>query len=336
MNITQKKVYLIALLVSALFTLLCTGFFVYETLFHYDPFLGVFDTGLLSEVFLPLIYILSVVVFLVFAILFRTSLRERAHKTSLPNMFAAGFTSFSTVVFLVSFAIDFFAGTHSTMQGVFGILLILFGIVTALYFAFSVSPRTTSTRATLLCMGTVLFSLCFAFFAYFDTALSMGSPLKVFDQITFLVLVLFFLAEARFRFGAISEAVFFPICMTATLLCGSSSIAGIVYMAANGTPLVVNMMRDFLLFGIFLYALTKQLSFLIPAFASDGEEANAFTAEGEDTASTPSGSPFAQETFNFDTDSTPAGADAVATEATADEEESGDEAALDLDRSEKQ
>ncbi len=334
MNITQKKVYFIALLVSLCFTLLCTGFFIYEALFHYDPFLGLFDAGLFSEVFLPLLYILAVVVFAVFAFLFRASLRERTHKTSLPNMFAAGFAAFSTAVFLISFATDYFSRAHSTMQSVFGVLLLVFGVIAALYFAHAVFPRASGTRTTLLCMGTVLFCLCFAFLAYFDTALSMGSSLKIMDQLTFLVLVLFFLAEVRFRFGAISEALFFPICMTATLLCGSLSITGIVYMAVEGRPLVVNMMRDFLLFGIFLYALTKQISFLIPAFTpvAEEEEASAFTAEESGAAGTPSVSPFAQETFDFDTSAEDEGIQLVSdAEPTDGEDQNSGEADLELD-----
>ena len=339
MNITQKKLYLIALLVSLSFTVLCTGFYIYEVLFHYDPFLGLFDAGMLSEIFLPLLYILAVVVFVVFAFLFRGSLQERAHKTSLPNMFAAGFAAFSTAVFVISFAIDFFAEPHDTMQSVFGFLLMGFGVIAALYFAHSVSPRASGTRATLLCMGTVLFCLCYAFFAYFDTAFSLGSPLKIMDQLTFLVLVLFFLAEVRFRFGAICEAFFFPICMTATLLCGAGSITGIVYMAVEGRPLVVLMMRDFLLFGIFLYALTKQISFLVPAFApvaGDGES-SAFTAEETDAAPTPSVSPFAQETFDLDTDAQDEDLSLVSDEEPADEDgENIGEADLDLSTSDNQ
>lgn len=333
MNITQKKVYLIALLVSLTFTVLCTGFYIYEVLFHYNPFLGLFDAGMLSEIFLPLLYILAVVVFVVFAFLFRGSLRERAHKTSLPNMFAAGFAAFSTAVFVISFAIDFFAKQHDTMQNVFGFLLMGFGVIAALYFAHSVSPRASGTHATLLCMGTVLFCLCYAFFAYFDTAFSMGSPLKILDQLTFLVLVLFFLAETRFRFGAICEAFFFPICMTATLLCGAGSITGIVYMAVEGRPLVVLMMRDFLLFGIFLYALTKQISFLIPAFApaADDEASGAFTPEETGAAPTPSVSPFAQETFDFDTAAEDESVTLVSSdESVHEDEENSGEADLDL------
>lgn len=305
MNTKAKKVFLTAFAVALLFSVLTAGARTYALLFHYTPSLGHFTEGLFADVFLPLIYILAAVAFLLFGALFRESLTGRAYKTTLPTLFAAGFAAIATAVWLISFASDFFTVPHAPVQTVCGILLLLFGAATVLYLFLNALPHPPYVPTLLAGIGTILFCLVFAFYAYFDTALTLNSPIKIFDQITFLVLVLFFLAEGRFRQGAMHEAVFLPVCMMAVTLCASASLSGLIYTAVESRPLVVLVMHDFLLFGFFLYTLARLLSFALPTYytsedlAAAIEQPTVFAADEIPIKPADDGD-FAQESFDFD------------------------------------
>lgn len=333
MNTATKKIYSLALILTGIFTLLCTGCYIFALLCEYSALSGQFDVGAFSDIFLPLLYVLAFVVFLVFGIFFRDLLSARKAKTTLPLLFASGFAALSVVVWLFTFVFDFFRQTFSSIATVFGILLIVFGILAVCYFIFSAIPSCGQKQAILFGMGTSAFALVYAFFAYFDTAFALNSPIKLLDQVTVLVLLFFFLAEIRFRFGAISEAVFIPVCMTATVFAASGGIGALVYNVVTGQPLIVNTMHDFLLFGMAIYTAARLISFLMPAIGVTDElppVVPAFETEGESTEKTEA-SP-AQETFDFDKAD-----DAADTPASnADDTDDGDhaqEAVLDLDGS---
>ena len=305
MNFKAKKVFFTAFVATLLFVILTTGARTYALLSHYAPSLGHFDGGFFADVFLPLIYIAAAVAFLLFGALFRESLTGRAYKTTLPTLFAAGFAAIATVVWLVSFAGEFFSEPHVPVQTVCGILLLCFGAVSAVYLVLNALPHPPHGATLLTGLGAALFCLAFAFYAYFDTAFTLNSPIKIFDQITFVVLVLFFLAEGRFRQGTMHEALFLPVCMCAVTLCGSAAVSGLIYNAVEQRPLVGIVMHDFLLFGLFLYTLTRLLSFCLPTYYTSEDLAAAIgrpTAfEAEEIPIIPDEKePFAQERFNFD------------------------------------
>ncbi len=307
MKSSAKNIFSLASILTGAFALLCAGFWTYALLFTYDPHMGHFEQGAFSDVFLPLLYILAAVVFLVFGFLFRDGLLGRGYKTTLPSLFASGFAALTMAVWLFTFLLNFTQTKSAPLQTVFGVLLILFGAIATGYFVWNAMPSPPHTQTVLWGLGAVLFCLIYAFYAYFDTSFALNSPIKLLDQITMIALMLFFLAEGRFRFGAMREAVFLPICMLAVVLCAANSIGALVYTAVEGRPLVVSVMHDFVIFGFFLYALTRLLSFSLPAFVTEESEAaedrtpTAFEAEGARTgSSTVSLTSFAQETFDFD------------------------------------
>lgn len=342
MNTAAKKIYSLALILTGVFTLLCTGFYTFALTFEYSPLTGHFSEGAFSDIFLPLLYMLVFVAFALLGIVFRDTLSGRKTKTTLPLLFASAFAALATAVWLVTFILDFFAGDTMPIATVFGILLVVFGITTVYYFISSAFPFTTHRQSILFGMGAAAFMLIYAFFAYFDTAFALNSPIKLLDQLTAIVLLFFFLAEIRFRFGTVSEALFLPICMLATTLAASTGIAALIYNVVSGTPLIVNVMHDFLFFGIAVYAFVRLLSFLLPEIGNDENASSpvmpAFEAEQAPSAQG-NGEP-TQETFDFDStaENTVANdtSDADVEEDSA-EDEVGvmSEAALDLDESQK-
>ena len=301
---TPKKVFSLALALSGVFLLLCTGFYTYELLSAFSPESGHFAKDVFSDIFLPLLYMVAIVAFLVFGILFRTSLAGRRYKNVLSVLFASGFAALTTGVWLVTFLFDFFGETHTVPATVFGILLILLALAAIAYFILSATPSPSHTYSVLLGMGVALFLLVFAFYAYFDTAFALNSPIKLLDQVAAIALMLFFLVETRFRLGGFSEAVLFPVGMVAFLLSASNAISALIYNAVEGRPLVIHMMHDFLFLGISIYVLTRLISFLLPPIFQEDEEAPslspAFETESSSLPTVTDPEAPAQETFDFD------------------------------------
>ena len=337
MNFTAKRVISLALVITGIFLLLCTGFFAFALLNGYLYTTGHFAESVFSDVFLPLLYILGVVSFAVFGFLFRSSLSGRQMKGTLPVFFASGFAALGFGVWLFSFALDFFKNKHAVPSTLFGILLLVFGVVAILYFLFNANPTAPShTTAVLLGMGVVLFFLSYAFYAYFDTTFALNSPVKLLDQVTAIAAMLFFLVELRFSFGATSEAVYVPLCMTTVLLSGAGSIGALIYNAVDGRPLIVHVAHDFLLLATALYATARLASFLLkPLFEKTDESADAPAFEADDSIARPTRTDPTQETFDFDKESSDEPAEE--THSAPDNEETlslpEDEAAIDFDSS---
>lgn len=303
MNASTKKAYLISILLTAVFTLLTAGFYTYALLYDFSPLLGHFGAGVFSGVFLPLLYILAAVVFFAFGFLFRASLTEYKLRVTLPSMFASGFAALALSLFLGSFALSFFAEKHAPLSTVFGILVLVLGIAAAVYFVLSALPAAPASRVSLFGILAVLFCLVYVFYVYFDPTLALNSPIKILDQITFILLMLFFLTEGRMRFGAIRAGTYLPVAMTAALFTGAGSLGALVYAAVEGRPLYDSMMHDFFLFGAFLYVLARLVSLPLSPVAPERpvEAVESTTSfEADVSASFESAAPdFAQEEFDF-------------------------------------
>ena len=337
MSTTSKKVFLLALALTGTFLLLCTGFYTYELLSAYSPESGHFVKDVFSDIFLPLLYMVALVAFFVFGFLFRTSLTGRRYKNVLSVLFASGFAALSTGIWLITFLFGFFGEAHTAPATLFGILLILLALTAIAYFILSATPTPSHTYSVLFGMGAALFLLVFAFYAYFDTAFALNSPVKLLDQITAIVLMLFFLVETRFRLGGFSEAVLFPVGMAAFLLSASNGIGALIYNAIEGRPLVVHMMHDFLFLGFSVYVLARLISFLLPPLFHEEEEEGpalspSFETESSALPTVVDPEAPAQETFDFDeTPEAPAEADPEPAEKAQEEQEEDTEAAFDFD-----
>lgn len=338
MTNTTKKTFLLALALTGAFLLLCTGFYTYELLSAYSPESGHFAQDAFSGIFLPLLYIVAIIAFLVFGILFRASLTGRLYKNVLSVLFASGFAAIATAIWLLTFLFRFIGTAHTLPSTLFGILLIVFALAAITYFVLSATPTPSQTHSVITGLGTALFVLVYAFYAYFDTAFTLNSPIKLLDQVSAIALMLFFLIETRFRLGGFSEAVLFPVGMTAFLLSASNGISALIYHSVEGRPLVVHMMHDFLFLGLSIYVLARLISFLLPPLFQEEEKPESELSPSFETENAPTpiaqdlSSP-AQETFDFDEVAEPVKEEpAVPAEAPTEEsEEEPTEAALDFD-----
>lgn len=323
MKTTAKTVYMLGLILTGAFVLLCTGFYTYALLTDYSSLLAHFGKSAFTDIFLPLLYILAIVTFAVFGIIYRSALTAREYKSAIPSVCASGFAALTTAIWLITFAPSLLSGGTFLLQTVFGILTLIAGLFMLAYLVLSSLPGAVRNGTVLCGTFAILFPLAYAFFAYFDSAFALNSPVKIFDQVAMIAFLFFLVAEMRLRFGAVSEAVFLPLSMIATVLTGTGSISGLIYMAVEGRPLYASIMHDFLLFGFFLYSLTRLLAPLLSmAPATPAKESH---NEPDVQRAFPSHRPtdYAQESFDFDqsAEAEPAAQPEEPVEEPAEEEE---------------
>lgn len=298
MKTSAKTTYALGLMLTCGFLLLCTGFYSYALLSDYSSLTGQFGQSAFSDIFLPLLYILSIVAFAVFGIVYRTALTAREYKSSVPSVCSAGFAALTTAIWLVAFIPTLLSEGSPLLQTIFGILAFLSGLFLVAYLVLSALPGAVRGGTVLCGSFAILFPLAYAFFAYFDTAFPLNSPIKVFDQVAMIAFLFFLITEMRLRFSAVSEALSLPLAMIATVLTGAGSISGLIYAAVEGVPLYESVTHDFLFFGFFLYALTRLLAPLLSL--SSAPVAPVSELEAQTPFPSPRPTDFAQEAFDFD------------------------------------
>ena len=321
MNHSTKKVYFLSVGLGLLLAVVASVFRSILLLNGYTPSLGHFTEGVAADLFLPLLFVLAIVVAIGFGIFFRSSLTNRTLKQTLPTVFASGLSALAMLVWIVVLLVDVIGkGLPVGTARILLILMTLFALIGICHFVYSAISGNGERNRVLLCAALAVFCAFYMLYAYFDTAFTLNSPIKLFDQITFFLLALFFLAECRFHVNKISDATFLPIGMICMVFTAADAVPGLIYAAAEGEALVGNVMHDFLALAFFLYIVARMLSF--PLSASEQGKQDAFAAELSDVSDAPyeidndthitEGDP-RQETFHFDEEE-------EATEANADEE----------------
>ncbi len=310
MNLSTKKVYFLSAGIALLLAIILSAFRSVLLLGGYSPEIGHFEAGFSADLFLPLLFVLAVVISVGFGILFRSSLSNRSLKPALPTVFASGLNALALVVWLVVLLLDVVGKIHPVgPQKVLSVLLTVSALLAAVYFIYTATNVSPRVPAVLLSCATAIFCVLYPLFAYFDRAFPLNSTIKIFDQITFLILAIFFLAENRFRFGKISDATFLPLGMIAVVFTAANAVPGLIYAVRFGEALVGNIMHDFLSFAFCLYVLARMLSF--PLAEEEEPKPDAFAEEMARMSDDPyeidndthimENDP-RQETFHFDED----------------------------------
>ncbi len=309
MNHSTKSVYLLSVGLGLILAAIVSTFRTLLLLDGYSPSLGHYAEGAAADLFLPLLFVLSVVVAVGFGIFFRSFLTNREQKLTLPTILSSGLCALTTFVWLVVLLIDVLQGGFpSGTVGFLLILMALFALAVVFRFIYSVNGHGNERTQALLCAASAVFCAFYMLYAYFDTAFTLNSPIKIFDQVTFFLMALFFLAECRFHVGKISDAVFLPIGMICMVFTAANAVPGLVYAASAGEALVGNVMHDFLSLSFFLYVIARMLSF--PLSVSEQGKQDEFATEMTKETSVPAneavdeineGDP-RQETFHFDED----------------------------------
>jgi len=166
---------------------------------------------------------------------------------------------------------------------------------------------TDSLRA-FACIGGTLAFVFYILFYYFDISRALNNPLKVFDQLTFVCLALFMLAECRFYFKKAHYAIYLPIAFLAMTFCAANAIPSLLFTLKTQSAVASNIMHDFMVFAFFVYIATRLFAAIgtkepeaIPgAYAQDisKEQEKSFTPD-LDTHIAAEHDP-AQQSFDFD------------------------------------
>ncbi|MBQ8907875.1 MAG: hypothetical protein IJY71_04745 [Clostridia bacterium] len=286
MKLSTKKLHLIALIVALAFALLLTVARTVLVLTAYDPLLGHFAPGFFADYGFALLGAVAVIAFLFFVIMTRESTPAVSLATAPFQMLASAFVAIASFAWLLDTALSLMGKTATTAETVLLILTLLFAVGVIVYMASTVLSATSLTLTAGAAMATALFSIFYAMLAYFNTAFTLNSPIKILDQVTFLALLLFFLAESRLRLGKRGRAFYLFAAMTALVLTAANSLPGLIYFAAKQSPLVGSFMHDFLVLAFFLYVLSRLLPMLLQAEQSEEHRPKAVLTD-EDKAPLP-------------------------------------------------
>lgn len=301
----------------------------------YDAALGHFEKGALADLLFPLLFVIAAILCAAFGFLMRTELDKTEQETTVAITFASAFAAITVAVwFFASLPLAFSAG--STMEAVFGILMLVSSIGLALHFLLTALGAPSHSLRVFAAVSAILFCVFYILHAYFDTSFVLNSPIKIFDQLTLLCFALFFIAECRFFFGTAHNAVYLPIAMLASTFAAADSIPALLYALKSGEPLSGSVMHDFLVFALFLYAGAKLFSAL---FIPQAVDIRGAYAEEIDRSNEQSYHPdvethivaydLDQQSFDFDEDAGAEKADAPI-EDSADEKAKDDEEDYDV------
>lgn len=119
--------------------------------------------------------------------------------------------------------------------------------------------KARKTAETLCLFGGVLFALCYAVGCYFSTDVPTNSPFTWTDQLFFLALALFLLADAGVKLGQRRIGLLFAASGPVFALGVSLGLGNLVSAAVSGgAPLRDSVMHDFFLLAMGLYAFLRQ------------------------------------------------------------------------------
>jgi hypothetical protein len=308
MNHSTKKVYFLSVLIGLTLAVLASVFRTVMLLKGYEPNLGQFADTPVSKLFMPLLFVLSIVVAIGFGIFFRSLLSNRSSNQTLPGIFASALAAMTSLVWLVVLAIEKMkSGLPMGPARILFLLMALFAFSAIAHFIYSALGGSDARLRLFLGAGVAVFCAFYMLFAYFDPAFTLNSPIKIFDQITFFLVALFFLADCRFHVDKISDAAFLPIGMICMVFTAANAAPGLIYAAVSKTALVGNVMHDFLSLALFLYIVARMLSF--PLSVSEQGKQDVFAVEMASTSDDPyeidnethiTEEDPRQETFHFD------------------------------------
>lgn len=301
MNKNMLKWHRIALFGVAFFSLALAVFRTVLTLTAYDSTLGHFTSGFAAEVGFPLLLICATAFTFFIAVL----LKSKAPTVALPQspvlVFASAFTAVCTAAWLLDTAIALLPASMPLTGKILLFLSLLSSVGLIVYAVLCALPSPPAAVRTLAGAATSLFCVFYAMLAYFHTGFTLNSPIKQYDQITFLVLALFFLTESQIFSGKKRPLLYLFFCGAASCLCAADSLPGLVYALVNQTPLLGSAMHDFLLFALFLYTLARFFTLSFPVPAKDEPESDGDKPHGTSGASVPRASYGSEDDPRFDT-----------------------------------
>ena len=261
MKETLKKPYALVLLATAILSATATAIRAFLFLFRYDAAPGHFEPSALSDLLFPLLLVICAVLYAAFGFLSRAQLEEKERRSTVFVTFASAFAAVATAVWVVTMVPRVFSAA-SLLDSLFCALATLFGISLVLHFALCALDTGSFTLKALSAIGSVLFSVFYILHSYFDTALVLNSPVKIFDQLTLSVLALFFIAECRFLFGTAKNAVYLPLSMLTFTLSLTNALPELIYALKSGEALSGNIVHGFMLLAVALYAAARLLAML--------------------------------------------------------------------------
>jgi len=165
--------------------------------------------------------------------------------------------------------------TRYIIRTLFYLALSVLGALSATSFGITaLSESRTSSRRASLGLATVVFLSLYAAYLFFSDKLPLNAPNKAIDQITALLLSLFFLYEVRISLGRERWRGYIAFGLIAAMLSAYSSIPSLIIYLAKGIIISDNIYETLLTFALFIYVTARVI---LTSFLTEKKESTVVT-----------------------------------------------------------
>ncbi len=235
----------------------------------YDAAAGYFTAATLPTVMWALLAA-TVVILAVLSYELRGLFVPMLDYRDLPTLFSGVFLSISLVFFAVlsfiaAVKIDLSVLPTAKMAMLFLILASLAALAGAAPFILrAFRGEAAGASVAMLTLPTAALGLLVTLYFYFDGTMKMNEPNKLLAEAVWVLAGFFFLGEARIALSRAKWALHTCITVITVIFTATLSLPNLIYHAVKGTPLLGSTMHDFVILGVFLYALSR----LVAAYAT--------------------------------------------------------------------
>ena len=250
--------YIVALLITAISSIVLAVMRCYFLLTAYDPNTGYFTS--------PYPDIIGIAVgFLVFEIIVYGICLYRKVKIEISSenpsfVFSA---SFSVIVLFALLLNTIASFTNMTGYRFIAVATVILSVFSITYFIYSIfSPQIHNDKKAILIMTFIGFLIFYIMFRYFTSGFPINSTQKSFELLSLICIVLFALYECRLAFGNevwIMHIITGMCCVTVGF---SFSVSNILYMLVNTNVYDGFTISNFLIFASSIYASVRLYSIL--------------------------------------------------------------------------
>lgn len=271
----SQRLFSMAMITAAVYAVTTAAVRLAALLLDFDAAAGFFSPDSLLYDVLIFLLLSCAVIFAVFAIATRGSFAQQQGEVQ--GGILLRFAATCAVIAAAVFFVLTFSSESEALSGLplFCRRMVQISLVpTAGYFLLAAygGERHPNLRAVAsLC--TVAFCLFYALYLYFETDMPMNAPNKLFDQITLILLALFFLYEgtmqARLGAGTPYIAAAFIACIFSFVV----SVPNLLYTLLRSELLMQNTAHDFLMlaFSVYIVARLRPLAAAARAAADEVE-----------------------------------------------------------------
>lgn len=256
MNNRAKKPYLFCLIALPIIAAASITLRTVALLIGYEADIGRYENGTLSLINGLLLLVLAGALAL-FAHEMKEMLAFRPNYRDLPTLFSGVFAAITLILFGITLPIGLTRGVnlYAAILAVFSGVMALGGAAVFVLRAFDGKAR--GGHFALLNLPLSVLGVSYPLYLSFAGHLRIGDPAASMATVTWILIALFFLGEARIALDRAKWALHTYVTVLTVIFSATLSLPNLVYHIARGAAILGNSEQDFVVLAILLYAMAR-------------------------------------------------------------------------------